>query len=301
MRMILIDCQIPLDTSRRNRSDTIPLSDSNHSIKTVPPVSEIMSFDFETLDVTIKDGIATVRLSNDPMNTIDQRMRRELAEAVDVLREDRVRVGVFAGGPDVFSVGADVGLFEEAQEWTTAEFRTNSRVLGRAFDGIESMEKPMLAAVDGTCVGGGLELALACDIRIASPDARFGFPEHNIGLIPGLGGCSRFVHLVGPGTAKDMIFTGELVDGERSHEIGLIERVDEEPEAAAEEYAASLLSRPPQALGLAKQVVNAARDTDTRSAGLLESLAQSTLLETEDHTEGVRAFREDRDPEFTGK
>jgi enoyl-CoA hydratase len=256
---------------------------------------------FETLDLTIENGIGTVRLSNDPVNAIDQQMRHELSEAVDVLREDRVRVGVFAGGEDVFSVGADVGLFEEAQEWTTAEFRSNSRVLGRAFDGIETMEKPVLAAINGTCVGGGLELALACDVRIASPDALLGFPEHNIGLIPGLGGCSRFVHLVGPGRAKDMIFSGELVDGEHAHEIGLVERVVETPEIAVEEYAASLLTQPPQALGLAKRVVNAARDTDTRSAGLLESLAQSTLLETEDHVEGVRAFREGRDPEFTGK
>lgn len=260
-----------------------------------------MSSDFETLDVTVEGGIATVRLTNDPVNAIDQQMRHELAEAVDVLREDRVRVGIFTGGPDVFSVGADVGLFEDAQGWTTAEFRSNSRILGRAFDGIESMEKPVLAAVDGTCVGGGLELALACDVRIAAPDAKLGFPEHNIGLIPGLGGCSRFVNLVGSGVAKDMIFSGELINGEHARTIGLVERVADDPEAAAADYANDLLSRPPQALGLAKRVINSARDTDTRTAGVLESLAQSTLLKTEDHDEGVRAFRENRDPEFTGE
>ncbi|AGB36607.1 enoyl-CoA hydratase/isomerase family protein [Natronococcus occultus] len=256
---------------------------------------------FDTLDVTVDDGIATVRIDNDPVNAIDQEMRHELAEAVDVLREDRVRVGVFAGNADVFSVGADVGLFETAQDWTTAEFRSNSRVLGRAFDGIETMEKPVLAAIEGTCVGGGLELALACDVRIASPDATLGFPEHNIGLIPGLGGCSRFVQLVGPGTAKDLIFSGELIDGERAREIGLVERVTDDPDAAAQSYAESLLEQPPQALGLAKRVVNAARDTDTQTAGVLESLAQSTLIETADHREGLDAFRENRDPEFTGE
>jgi enoyl-CoA hydratase/carnithine racemase len=162
------------------------------------------------------------------------------------------------------------------------------------------METPVLAAIDGTCVGGGLEFALACDVRIAAPDATLGFPEHNIGLIPGLGGCSRFVHLVGPGTAKDMIFSKELIDGERAHDIGLIERVESEPEATAQAYAESLLDQPPQALGLAKRVVNAARDTDTRSAGLLESLAQSTLIETDDHCEGIEAFREKREAEFSG-
>lgn len=256
---------------------------------------------FDTLDVSVDDGIATVRIDNDPVNAIDQEMRHELAEAVDVLREDRVRVGVFAGNADVFSVGADVGLFETAQDWTTAEFRSNSRILGRAFDGLETMEKPVIAAIEGTCVGGGLELALACDVRIAGHDATLGFPEHNIGLIPGLGGCSRFVQLVGPGTAKDLIFSGELIDGERAREIGLVERVADDPDAAARSYAESLLEQPPQALGLAKRVVNAARDTDTQTAGVLESLAQSTLIETADHREGLEAFRENRDPEFTGE
>jgi enoyl-CoA hydratase len=257
---------------------------------------------FETLNLTVDaDGIATLRLDNGSINAIDQQMRQELAEAVDVLREDRVRVGVIAGSGDVFSVGADIELFETAQEWTTAEFRSNSRILGRAFDGLETMEKPVIAAIDGTCVGGGLELALACDVRIAATDATLGFPEHNIGLIPGLGGCSRFVHLVGPGVAKDMIFSGELIDGDRGREIGLIERVESDPETAAREYAESLLDQPPQALGLAKYVINAARDTDTQTAGVIESLAQSTLLETADHAEGLRAFREKRDPEFSGK
>ncbi len=258
--------------------------------------------EFDTLDVSVDDdGVATVRLANPPVNAISQEVRHELADAVDVLREDHVRVGIVTGDADVFSVGADVELFEEAREWTTAEFRSNSRVLGRAFDGIETMEKPVMAAISGTCVGGGLELALACDVRIASPDAKLGFPEHNIGLIPGLGGCSRFVHLVGPGRAKDMIFSGELVDGDRAREIGLVERVADAPEAAAREYASDLLGQPPQALGLAKRAVNSARDTDTQTAGLVESLAQSTLLKTADHAEGVSAFRDDRDPEFTGE
>ena len=256
---------------------------------------------YDTLDLSIDDGIATVRLANPPVNAISQTVRHELADAVETLREDRVQVGIVCGNADVFSVGADVGLFEEAREWTTAEFRSNSRVLGRAFDALESMEKPVIAAIDGTCVGGGLELALACDVRIAAPDARLGFPEHNIGLIPGLGGCSRFVHLVGPGVAKDMIFSGELIDGERARTIGLVERVADDPEAATNDYANDLLSQPPQALGLAKRVVNSARDTDTQTAGVLESLAQSTLLKTEDHDKGVRAFREDRDPEFIGE
>jgi enoyl-CoA hydratase/carnithine racemase len=256
---------------------------------------------YETLDLSLDEGIATVHLRNPPVNAIDQSARGELADLLDRLREPDVRVVVFEGEPDVFSVGADISLFETALDWTTQEFRRNSRVLGRVFDGLEELEKPVVAAVEGTCVGGGLELALACDVRIASPDATFGFPEHNIGLIPGLGGCSRFVHLVGPGKAKDLVFTGELFDGTTAHDLGVVERLDENPNAVAADYARNLLDQPPQALGLAKRVVNAARDADRTTAGLLESLAQSTLLETADHREGLEAFREKRDPDFSGE
>ena len=258
--------------------------------------------EFETISLSVSDaGLAILRLDDAPVNAISQAMRAELAEALDVLREDRVRVVVVTGTDELFSVGADVGLFEEAEEWTTAEFRSNSRVLGRTFDGLEELEKPVIAAIAGTCVGGGYELALACDIRVAAPDATLGFPEHNIGLIPGLGGCSRFVDLVGLGRAKDLIFRGALVDGEQALEYGMVEHVADDPEAFAREYAEDLLEKPPQALGLAKRVTTAARDTDVATAGLVESLAQSTLLETEDHREGVAAFREKRDPEFTGR
>ncbi|WP_129116188.1 enoyl-CoA hydratase/isomerase family protein [Halegenticoccus tardaugens] len=256
---------------------------------------------YETLDVTVKNGVATVQLANEPVNAISQEVRYELADAVDELRDDRIRVGVFAGADDVFSVGADISLFEEAQQWTTQEFRSNSRVLGRVFTGIEELEKPVIAAITGTCVGGGLELALACDVRIARPDATFGFPEHNIGLIPGLGGCSRFVQVVGAGKAKDLIFTGELFDGKRAHSLGVVERLSDTPSVTAQEYAKDLLDQPPQALGLAKRVINTARDTDMQTAGVVESLAQSTLIKTQDHAEGIRAFRDKRDPEFEGK
>ena len=257
--------------------------------------------DFDTLDVTVDGGIATIRLANPPVNAISQQMRFDLADVMDVVRADEVRVVVFAGTEKVFSVGADVGLFEEAREWTTREFRANSRILGRVFEGLEEVEKPAIAAVSGTCVGGGYELALACDVRVAAPDATIGFPEHNIGLIPGLGGSSRFVNLVGPGRAKDLIFRGELVDGDRALDLGMVEHVADDPEAFAASYAEDLLDRPPQALGLAKRTINAARDADLRTAGLVESLAQSTLVKTDDHAEGLAAFRAKRDPDFTGE
>ncbi len=256
---------------------------------------------FDTLSLDVEDGLAVVTLDNPPVNAIDQPARHELNDLLRRLREDDVRVVVFQGTEKVFSVGADISLFEQAQEWTTQEFRRNSRVLGEVFDGLETMEKPVLAAIEGTCVGGGLELALACDVRIAAPDATLGFPEHNIGLLPGLGGCSRLVHLVGPGKAKDLVFSRELFDGARALDIGVVERVDDDPVAAADAYARDLLDQPPQAVGLAKRVINESRTSDLAAAGLLESLAQSKLIKTEDHAEGIRAFREDRDAEFTGR
>lgn len=256
---------------------------------------------FETLSLTVDDGLATVRLENPPVNAIDGTARHELADLLTRLREPEVRAVVFLGTPEVFSVGADISLFEAAQEWTTREFRRNSRILGRVFDGLEAMETPVIAGIEGTCVGGGLELAIACDIRIVAPDATLGFPEHNIGLVPGLGGCSRLVHLVGPGRAKDLVFSRRLVDGETARDLGLVERVDEDPAAAATEYGRDVLTQPLQAVGLAKRVIDESRTADLGTAGLLESLAQSTLIETADHVEGIEAFREKRDPEFTGE
>lgn len=255
---------------------------------------------FETLSLDIEDGLAVVTLENPPVNAIDQAARYELNELLGRLREDDVRAIVFRGTEKVFSVGADISLFERAQEWTTQQFRENSRVLGEVFDGLETMETPVVAAIRGTCVGGGLELALACDVRFVEPEATLGFPEHNIGLIPGLGGCSRLVHLVGPGRAKDLVFSRDLVDGDRAHELGIVEHVSETPVTDAEAYARDLLTQPLQAVGLAKRVINESRTSDLATAGLLESLAQSTLIETDDHAEGIAAFREDRDPEFTG-
>jgi enoyl-CoA hydratase len=256
---------------------------------------------YETLSLSVEDGLAVITLENPPVNAIDQAARNELNDLHFRLREPDIEAVVFLGTVDVFSVGADISLFEQAQEWTTQEFRRNSRVLGEVFDGLETMEKPIIAGIEGTCVGGGLELALACDVRIVAPDATLGFPEHNIGLIPGLGGCSRLVHLVGPGKAKDLVFSRELVDGETAHDLGIVERVAEDPETAVREYATDMLDQPLQAVGLAKRIINESRTSNLQAAGLLESLSQSTLIETEDHAEGIEAFREKRDPEFTGE
>lgn len=151
--------------------------------------------------------------------------------------------------------------------------------------------------------GAGLQLALACDLRLASTQARFGFRENFINLIPGHGGTVRLVRLVGLAKAKERIFMGDFVSAEEAQKMGLVHRVIPPEKLMAEAWtlAQKLLERAPQSLGLVKRLLLAAVETDQASALFLESLAQSVLIKTEDHQEGIRAFREKRKPKFTGR
>jgi enoyl-CoA hydratase/carnithine racemase len=146
-----------------------------------------------------------------------------------------------------------------------------------------------------------LQITLSCDIRIASDAARFGFRENNIGLIPGAGGCSRLVKLIGYGKAKELIFTGEIITAAEAERIGLVNRVAPHDELMSQTRALAelLLTKAPEALGIAKRILWQSVTSDFQTGRLLESLAQSILLKTEDHREGIRAFREKRKPDFS--
>lgn len=259
--------------------------------------------DFQAIRFELADGVATVTMNRpERLNAIDETMRHELRALADVCyADDAIRVVVFTGAGKAFSVGADLEIFE--RDWDTPAFRAQSRLLTNFFGDLEALEKPVLAAINGTCVGGGLELALACDLRIAAASARLGFPEANIGLIPGVGGCSRLVKLVGYGRAKELVLTGELISAEEARAIGLVNRVvpDAELGAAARQLAARLLARAPQALGLAKRVIRECVSADLAAGRTLEGLAQSILLKTRDHQEGIEAFRAKRPPRFEGR
>ncbi|MGH2523411.1 MAG: enoyl-CoA hydratase/isomerase family protein, partial [Anaerolineales bacterium] len=156
---------------------------------------------------------------------------------------------------------------------------------------------------NGPATGGGLELALACDVRFAAEEATLGFRENAIGLIPGIGGCARFARLVGVAKAKELIFAGTMIPAQEAQTIGLVNKVvpGERLLAEAREYAQMLLKRAPQSLGLAKKILNHVANIDQTTGILMEGLAQSILLKTEDHQEGLRAFREKRKPQFSGK
>ncbi|MEW6211818.1 MAG: enoyl-CoA hydratase/isomerase family protein [Acidobacteriota bacterium] len=259
--------------------------------------------DYKTIIFELENRIATITLNRpDQLNAINEEMREDFARLFTELQtNDEIKVVILTGAGRAFSAGGDIEYFE--REWNTAKFRAESRRLTQFFDELELTEKPVLAAINGPCTGAGLQVTLSCDIRIASDQARFGFRENNIGLIPGAGGCSRLVRLIGYGKAKELIFTGEMISSEEAERIGLVNRVVAHDELIAHTRALAehLLTRAPEALGLAKRILWHSMTSDFQTGRLLESLGQSVLLKTEDHREGIHAFREKRKPEFKGK
>jgi len=257
----------------------------------------------EKISLEVAEGMATITFRNPgKLNAWDGQMLAELKAAVEeTARQEAVRVLVFTGEGRAFSVGADMNWF--TPDPLTHRFRIQAREAHDFFDALEDLEKPVLAAINGVCVGGGLELALSCDLRVAVEEARFGFPEVNAGIIPGSGGCSRLARLVGVGVAKELILTGELVSAAEAKTMGLINAVVPAGQLMAKtrEYAEKIMKRGPLAVGMAKQIINTSLNVDAATGRALERLGQSILLKTEDAEEGFRAFREKRPPKFSGK
>jgi enoyl-CoA hydratase/carnithine racemase len=259
--------------------------------------------DYRTIIFELSGRIATITLNRpDRLNAINEDMREDFARLFTELQTNQeIGVVIITGAGRAFSAGGDIEYFE--RDWNTAKFRAENHRLTQFFDELEIIEKPVIAAINGPCTGAGLQVTLSCDIRLASDRARFGFRENNIGLIPGAGGCSRLVKLIGYGKAKELIFTGEMIEASEAERIGLVNRVAPHDELMeqARALAEHLLSRAPEALGLAKRILWHAVTSDFQTGRMLEALAQSVLIKTEDHREGVRAFREKRKPRFEGK
>jgi enoyl-CoA hydratase len=192
---------------------------------------------------------------------------------------------------------------EDLAAISTRGFRRVVRAFHNIFDELEAMEVPVIAAINGVAAGGGLELALSCDFRIAADTARMGFPENKVGLIPGSGGCSRLVKLVGPARAKRLVMTGKIVPAAEALALGLVEEVVPAAElmTRAMEFANELAAKAPQATGLAKLVINNCLDVDIATGRNFERLGQSVLKRTQDHKEGAQAFIEKRAAKFTGR
>ena len=226
------------------------------------------------------------------MNSWHAAMRAEMAQAFRDLAHSDVRAAVICGNEKAFSAGEDVRGMGDLSAVSTKRFRSVAREFHDVFDMIEGMEIPVIAAVEGVAAGGGMEMALSCDFRVAGRKARFALPETNVGLIPGSGGCSRLVRLVGLARAKEILMLEGVMGAERANELGLVTRLVDAGEAvpSALAMADTLAAKAPLALGMAKLVLNACAEVDLETGRRFERLGQSVLKKTRDHAEGVAAF-----------
>ena len=251
--------------------------------------------------VEIADAIATLTIDRPQVrNALNLETVNECHAALQDLggREDVGVLVVTGGGDAAFVSGADIN-----------EMRRRTRNEGLAainsslFAAFERFPRPTIAAINGYALGGGCELAIACDIRIAADHAKFGQPELGLGIIPGAGATQRLPRIVGVGHAKHLILTGEIIDARRALEIGLVSDVvpKEALQARAREIAGRILRQGPLAARLAKLALNAASRVDLDSGLLIETLAQTICYESEDKKEGTSAFLEKRKPKFTGR
>ncbi|MFE4967903.1 enoyl-CoA hydratase/isomerase family protein [Streptomyces sp. NPDC056660] len=246
-----------------------------------------------TVTLEVSEGVGTLRLERPPMNALDvatQDRLKELAE--EATRREDVRAVVIYGGEKVFAAGADI---KEMQNMDHAAMILRSRDLQDSFTAVARIPKPVVAAVTGYALGGGCELALCADYRIAADNARLGQPEILLGLIPGAGGTQRLPRLVGPSKAKDLIFTGRMVKAEEALAIGLVDRVvpaaDVYTEAHA--WAARLAQGPAIALRAAKEAIDTGVETDLETGLAVERNWFAGLFATEDRERGMRSFVEE--------
>jgi len=249
----------------------------------------------------VADGIGTIRLDRPPMNALNIEVQEGLRAAASAASvDDQVRAVIVYGGQKVFAAGADI---KEMAGMTYAQMASRAGALTSAFDAIARIPKPVVAAVNGYALGGGCELALACDWRVAADDAKLGQPEINLGVIPGAGGTQRLARLVGPAKAKDLVMSGRFVEATEALAIGLVDKVV----PAAEVYDAAValvqpyLTGPPQALRAAKYAIDGGLNMDLASGLVWESQLFAALFATEDKAEGMAAFVEKRKPRFTGR
>jgi enoyl-CoA hydratase/carnithine racemase len=244
----------------------------------------------EFVRLEVEDGVGTIRLDRPKMNALDVRMQEEIREAAEEAAErDDVRAVVVYGGERVFAAGADI---KEMADMSYTDMVDRSGRLQSAFTAVARIPKPVVAAVTGYALGGGCELAMCADIRIAGEGATFGQPEILLGVIPGAGGTQRLARLVGPARAKDLIFTGRFVEAEEALRIGLADKVvpDDRVYAEALAWAARFTGAAGLALRAAKESVDRGLEVDLETGLELERVQFAALFATEDRSTGMRSF-----------
>jgi len=251
---------------------------------------------------TIEKAIAIVTIDNPPMNPLTKELREQLVAAFDELdsKKDEIRVAILTGMGKAFMAGADIKSFPElTQEGAKARLKDSRQLYLK----VEQFERPVICAINGYCLGAGLELAMCCDMRVASSRAKIGQPEVNVGVIPGGGGTQRLPRLIGAGRAKELIYTGKFIGAEEGERIGLINKVVE-PEQLMDEamdMATLISSMPPLAIRAAKEAINRGLNMTLLEGLEVEAYHWSYLCGTEDQKEGARAFIEKREPVFKGR
>ncbi|MEU0408932.1 enoyl-CoA hydratase-related protein [Streptomyces griseorubiginosus] len=246
-----------------------------------------------TVNLEVAEGVGTIRLDRPPMNALDvatQDRLKELAE--EATRREDVRAVVVYGGEKVFAAGADI---KEMQNMDHTAMVLRARDLQDSFTAVARIPKPVVAAITGYALGGGCELALCADFRIAAENAKLGQPEILLGLVPGAGGTQRLARLVGPSKAKDLIFTGRMVKADEALTLGLVDRVvpADEVYPQAHAWAAKLAQGPAIALRAAKESIDTGLETDIETGLAVERNWFAGLFATEDRERGMKSFVEE--------
>ena len=246
------------------------------------------------------DGIGTIRLDRPPMNALNVQVQDEIQQAAAEATDDAsIRAVIVYGGEKVFAAGADI---KQMLDMTYTDMSARAAALTRALGSVARIPKPVVAAIAGYALGGGCEIALACDWRIAAADAKLGQPEISLGIIPGAGGTQRLPRLVGPARAKDLIMSGRLVGAEEALAMGLIDRIIPAGESVYEAAVAMVqpyVTGPAQALRAAKLAIDGGLEMDLDRGLDWESQLFTGLFATDDRREGMAAFVEKRKPTFS--
>ncbi|MEP6641644.1 MAG: enoyl-CoA hydratase/isomerase family protein [Gaiellales bacterium] len=256
--------------------------------------------DSQSVEVKRDGAVCVVELRREhKLNALSAVMEERLGEAIRSPEVGRARCVVFTGGGRVFSAGADVTEFRDSGP---ASVMAYYRSHGDVYERVARLPQPTVSAIAGYCLGGGFELALATDLRIAERSATFGLPEVGLGIIPGSGGLLRVARAVGPARAKDLILRGRRLEAAEAYSLGLVTEVVDDGDALrrALEIAEELAALPPLALQVAKRSIDLAADSSREAVVAMEQLAYGMLSNTADAQEAATAFAEKRPPRFDG-
>ncbi|MBU8908297.1 enoyl-CoA hydratase/isomerase family protein [Desertibacillus haloalkaliphilus] len=256
----------------------------------------------ETLQYVVGENhVATVYLNRPPYNPLNRQLFKELGFIMDEIEQDpNVKAVIITGNGGAFAAGADI---HDMMKLNGSEILDMCQLSRTALDKVESLSKPVIAAVNGLALGGGCELTLACDFRICSNNTKFGLPEINLGIIPGGGGTQRLQRLIGQAKAKELLYFGETIDAEQALAAGLVSKIVELDQLLpeAEQWAQKLADKSTVAMRMMKKSVNSGSSADLHTALDLETACFGNAFASEDRQEGMNSFIEKRKPQFVGR